>query len=57
MSTPEERTYRVPQEDRIVFLETRDLNRTVRVPQEDRVIILGDRRTTSADRTVYATED
>lgn len=56
MSTSASRTVRVPQENRIVFIETLNINRTVRVPAENRIVFV-ERQSTSAERTVYATED
>lgn len=38
-------------------MATTSAERTVRVPTENRIVFVVDRRTTSADRTVYATED
>jgi len=57
MLSSAERTCLVPQENRIVFLEERDLNRTVSVPQEDRIVVVVEKQTDSFERTVYATED
>jgi hypothetical protein len=57
MLSSAERTYLVPQEDRIVVLELRDLNRTVSVPQENRLVVVVEKKTDSFERTVYATED
>ncbi len=56
MSTSASRTVRIPQENRKVFVETLDLNRTVRVSAENRIVFV-ERQSTSAERTVYATED
>jgi len=57
MLSSAERTYLVPQENRIVVLEIRDLNRTVSVPQENRLVVVVEKKTDSFERTVYATED
>lgn len=58
MSTPAERTVRVSQENRLVFVPrgTNTYDRTVRVPQQNRVVFVA-KKSTSAERTVYATED
>jgi hypothetical protein len=56
MSTSSSRTVRVPEENRLVFIPAFDSNRTVRVPQENRIVFI-ERQSTSAERTVYATED
>jgi hypothetical protein len=56
MSTSASRTVRVPEENRLVFIPAFDSNRTVRVPQENRIVFI-ERQSTSAERTVYATED
>ena len=56
MSTAAERTVRVPQENRLVFVEAFDTNRVIRIPAENRIVFV-ERQDTSADRTVYATED
>ena len=56
MSTSASRTVRVPNENRLVFVSAFDTNRTVRIPQENRIVFV-ERRDTSAERTVYATED
>ena len=55
-TTAAERTVRVPQENRLVFVEAFDTNRVVRVPAESRIVFI-ERQDTSAERTVYATED
>jgi hypothetical protein len=57
MLSSAERTCLVPQENRIVVLELRDLNRTVSVPQENRLVVVVEKKTDSFERTVYATED
>lgn len=57
MLSSAERTYLVPQEDRVVSLEVRDLNRTTSIPQEVRLVVITDRHTDSFERTVYVTED
>ncbi len=57
MLSSEERTCLVPQEDRIVMLELRDLNRTVSVAQEDRLVVVVEKQTDSFERTAYATEE
>ncbi len=57
MLSSAERTYLVPQEDRVVSLEARDLNRTTSIPQEVRLVVITDRHTDSFERTVYVTED
>jgi hypothetical protein len=57
MLSSAERTYLVPQEDRVVSLEARDLNRTTSIPQEVRLVVITDRQTNSFERTVYVTED
>ena len=57
MSSSAERTCLVPQENRVVMLDARDLNRTVSVPQENRVVRIVEKQTDSFERTVYATED
>lgn len=55
MSTSAERTIRVPQENRIVFVEGLQGSRTVQIPQENRTVtIVGPIFT---NRTVYVTED
>ena len=56
MSTSVSRTVRIPNENRLVFVSAFDTNRTVRIPQENRIVFV-ERRDTSAERTVYATED
>ena len=56
MSTSASRTVRIPNENRLVFVSSFDTNRTVRIPQENRIVFV-ERRDTSAERTVYATED
>jgi hypothetical protein len=56
MSTSASRTVRIPNENRLVFVSAFDTNRTVRIPQENRIVFV-ERRDTSAERTVYATED
>lgn len=56
MSTSASRTVHVPKENRLVFIPAFDSNRTVRVPQENRIVFI-ERQSTSAERTVYATED
>lgn len=56
MSTSAERTVRVPEESRIVFILDFDRNRIVRIPEENRTVFV-ERRSTSAERTVYVTED
>ena len=56
MSTSASRTVRVSEENRLVFIPAFDSNRTVRVPQENRIVFI-ERQSTSAERTVYATED
>jgi len=38
-------------------MATTSAERTVRITKENRTVFIVDRRTTSADRTVYATED
>jgi len=40
----------------LVFVSAFDTNRTVRIPQENRIVFV-ERQATSAERTVYATED
>lgn len=55
-TTIAERTVRIPQENRLVFVEAFDTNRVVRVPAESRIVFI-ERQDTSAERTVYATED
>lgn len=57
MSTTWERTARVPAENRTVVLLGLDLARRVMVEQENRTVIIVESKTTSASRTVYATED
>lgn len=57
MLSSAERTYLVPQEDRVVFMESRDLNRTVSVLQENRIVVVVEKQTDSFERTAYATED
>ena len=56
MSTSASRTVRVPHESRLVFVSAFDTKRTVRKPQENRTVFV-ERQATSAERTVYATED
>lgn len=58
MSTSAERTYRVPKENRTVFIVRHSSveDRIVHINYEDRVVYM-ERGLTSADRTVYATED
>ena len=56
MSTSASRTVRIPDENRLIFVSAFDTNRTVRIPQENRIVFV-ERRDTSAERTVYATED
>ena len=56
MSTSASRTVRIPNENRLVFVSAFNTNRTVRIPQENRIVFV-ERRDTSAERTVYATED
>jgi hypothetical protein len=55
-TTAAERTVRIPEENRLVFVETFDTNRFVHIPAENRIVFV-ERQDTSADRTVYATED
>lgn len=55
MSTSAERTVRVPQENRIVFVEGLQGSRTVRIPQENRTVTIV--RPFPNNRTVYVTED
>lgn len=55
-TTAAERTVRIPKENRLVFIEAFDTNRVVRIPAENRIVFI-ERQNTSADRTVYATED
>ena len=57
MSTTWERTARVPAENRTVILLGLDIARRVMVEQENRTVIIVEAKTTSAGRTVYATED
>jgi hypothetical protein len=57
---PAERTIKIPEESRVVFVvetKTTSKDRTVIVPVENRTVFVVDKRTTSADRTVYAIED
>ena len=58
MSTSAERTARVTQENRVVYITggVTPSGRTVRVPQESRTVTI-ERLHSSAERTVYATED
>ena len=56
MSTSAERTVRISDESRLVFVDLFNENRTVRVQAENRIVHV-ERRSTSADRTVYANED
>lgn len=60
-STAAERTVRVPKENRVVYVafggNGTNSDRTVLIPEENRTVIIVERRTTSAERTVYATED
>jgi len=60
-STAAERTVRVPRENRVVYVafggNGTSSDRTVLIPEENRTVIVVERRTTSAERTVYATED
>ena len=56
MSTSASRTVRIPNENRLVFVSAFDTNRTVRIPKENRTVFV-ERQATSAERTVYATED
>ena len=56
MSSSASRTVRIPSENRFVFIPAFDANRTVRVPQENRIVFIK-RQSTSADRTVHASED
>ena len=56
MSTSASRTVRIPNENRLVFVSAFDTNRTVRIPQQNRTVFV-ERQATSAERTVYATED
>jgi len=56
MSSSASRTVRIPDENRIVFVSAFDTNRVVRIPQENRLVFV-ERQDTSAERTVYATED
>ena len=56
MSSSASRTVRIPDENRLVFVSAFDINRTVRIPDENRIVFV-ERQDTSAERTVYATED
>ena len=58
MSTSAERTAKVPQENRLIFIErgTTTKYRTVRIPQQIRIVFI-ERQSTAAERTVFATED
>lgn len=56
MSTAAERTIRIPEESRIVFVDLFNENRTIRVREQNRSVLV-ERQSTSADRTVYANED
>lgn len=56
MSTSAERTIRIPDESRIVFIPAFDINRIIRIPGENRTVFV-ERQSTSAERTVYVTED
>ena len=55
MSTSAERTVRVPQENRTVFVMGSQDSRTVRIPHENRTVIIV--RSAFTNRTVYVTED
>ena len=59
MSTSAERTARVPQENRTVYILTSSnyFDRVVRVEQQNRTVFVESRANTSEARTVYATED
>tara|TARA_R110000868_G_scaffold390371_1_gene660037 strand:- start:3917 stop:4102 length:186 start_codon:yes stop_codon:yes gene_type:complete len=59
MSTLDERTIRIPFENRTIYI-TKDISatvaeRTIRIPFENRTVFLR-RATSSAERTVYVTE-
>ena len=58
MSTSAERTFVVPQENRLVFVSKTSsrYDRTIKILQEDRIVFV-ERQPTSAERVVYATED
>ena len=56
MSSSSSITVRIPDENRLVFVSAFDTNRTVRIPDENRIVFV-ERQATSAERTVYATED
>ena len=56
MSTVYERRVLIPFENRTVTIDRDADNRTVHVAKENRTIFI-ERTTTSAERTVYATED
>ena len=55
-STPSERTVRVPDESRLVYVDLFNENRTVRVRSQNRSVLV-ERKFNSADRTVYANEE
>lgn len=55
-STPSERTVRVPDESRLVYVDLFNENRTVRVRSQNRSVFV-ERKSNSADRTVYANEE
>ena len=56
MSTVAERTVRIPDQPRVIFIDLFGENRTVRIREQNRVVFV-ERRPNSADRTVFASED
>lgn len=56
MSTAAERTVRIPDESRLVFVQGQDTNRIARVRAQTRLVFV-EKKPTSADRVVYANED
>jgi len=56
MTTAAERTVRIPDESRLVFVDLFDEYRVVRVREQYRTVNV-ERKPNSADRTVYANED
>ena len=55
MTTAAERTVRIPDESRLVFIPKEDGSRKVYVMQQDRIVYI-ERQSSSSDRTVYASE-
>lgn len=59
MTTPAERTARVPQENRVVRVHTPSTSsdRVARVAEQNRTVLLVERRPSQEERTVYVSED